>query len=341
MVAFLVAARSHPTALSPAAESSGIILAPGESQTFAIGGVGLRVACQPGGNPLTLPSAYRPFLAPEVSPDVNVRVGSAELLESADAPVIYGGGYHWRARGADDALCFEIFYPPTSETYCRMDGNAALSDVDLVFGRQHLGRLPEAFTRQSDGRLWFPHPFEQIVLIPSLARHGGFLVHACGAVFDGKAYVFAGHSGDGKTTLSRLLADEGVELLSDERVAICETENGFVVHGTPWAGEGEVVSSARFPLGGVFVLRKASTHRLKGGAIGTLAAEILSRSLVPYYLPEEITRILSLVNRAANEVPFGELEFSVEPGLSKLFASFESAGFTLPPDSFDASDSVA
>lgn len=317
--------------MSPVADSSGIVVAPGESRTFSIGGVGLRIACQRGGDPLTLPGAYRPFLAPDVSADVNVRVGSAASLASNDAPVIYGGGYHWRARGADDALCFEIFYPPTSETYCRMDGNAALSDVELVFGQENLGRLPDEFTRQSEGRLWFPHPFEQIVLIPSLARRGGFLVHACGAVVGGKAFVFAGHSGDGKTTLSRLLADEGIELLSDERVAICETDNGFVVHGTPWAGEGEVVSSARFPLGGVFILRKAAGHRFKRGAVGTLAAEVLARSLVPYYLPEEMTRILALVKRATNEAPFGELEFNREPGLRGLLESFGS----------DASDAVA
>ncbi len=179
-----------------------------------------------------------------------MRVGAIDELVASDTPVIYGGGHHWRARGDGNELSFEIFYPPTSETYCRMSGDTALSEVDLVFGRENLARLPEEFKKQCDGRLWFPHPFEQIVIIPALARREGFLVHACGAVVDGKALVFAGHSGDGKTTLSRLLAEDGIELLSDERVAIVSTGDGFVVHGTPWAGEGEVVSSACFSLEG-------------------------------------------------------------------------------------------
>ena len=38
------------------------------------------------------------------------------------------------------------------------------------------------------------------------------------------------------------------------------------------------VSSACFSLGGVFVLRKASSHRIVRGATGTLAAEVLARS---------------------------------------------------------------
>ena len=309
MAAFLEAARFLPTALSPAAEKADIVLAPGESDTFSIGGVGVRLAWRARG-------------------DGN-QLGAIDELVANDMPVIYGGGHHWRARGDGNQLSFEIF-PPTAEIYCRMSGDTALSEVDLVFGRENLARLPEEFKKQSNGRLWFPHPFEQIVVIPALARHQGFLVHACGAVVDGKALVFAGHSGDGKTTLSRLLADEGIELLSDERVAIASTGDGFVVHGTPWAGEGEVASSACFPLGGVFVLRKASSHRIVRGATGALAAEVFARTLVPYYLADEMTRILSLMKRAAHDVPFGELEFSREPGLSQLLAAFDVRGLTIP-----------
>lgn len=314
--------------MSPAADTNDIVLAPGESDTYSIGGVGVRLACAPGGDPLTVPGAYRHFRARLDSTEVDVNVRETEELASTDSPVIYGGGHHWRARGDGDELSFEIFYPPTSQIYCRMHGDRGLSEVELEFGRRELAAMPAKFIEQSKGRLWFPHPFEQIVVIPALARSDGFLVHACGAVIDGKAFVFAGHSGDGKTTLSRLLADEGVELLSDERVAIARNEEGFVVHGTPWAGEGEVVSSACFPLGGVFVLRQASSHRVVPGARGTtatLAAEVLARSLVPYYLADDMTKILALMKDVAGDVPFGELEFAREPGVRDIVASFTAS----------------
>ena len=48
-----------------------------------------------------------------------------------------------------------------------------------------------------------------------LAREGGFLVHAAGAVRHDRAYLFAGVSGAGKTTISRL-APPDVKLLTDE-----------------------------------------------------------------------------------------------------------------------------
>jgi hypothetical protein len=48
-----------------------------------------------------------------------------------------------------------------------------------------------------------------------LVRAGGFLVHAASAVRGGRAFVFAGVSGAGKTTLARL-APADVMLLTDE-----------------------------------------------------------------------------------------------------------------------------
>jgi len=48
-----------------------------------------------------------------------------------------------------------------------------------------------------------------------LARQGGFLVHAASAVRNGRAFLFAGVSGAGKTTISRL-APPDVVLLTDE-----------------------------------------------------------------------------------------------------------------------------
>jgi hypothetical protein len=48
-----------------------------------------------------------------------------------------------------------------------------------------------------------------------LAREGGFLVHAASAVRNGRAFLFSGVSGAGKTTISRL-APPDVRLLTDE-----------------------------------------------------------------------------------------------------------------------------
>ena len=69
----------------------------------------------------------------------------------------------------------------------------------------------------------------------ALARRGGFLVHAASIVRGGRAYLFPGESGAGKTTIARLSADAGV--LSDEISAVRRVGSAFHCFATPFWGD--------------------------------------------------------------------------------------------------------
>jgi hypothetical protein len=114
----------------------------------------------------------------------------------------------------------------------------------------------------------FHYPQDQILLSLALAGRGA-IVHAAGAVIGGRGMLFAGPSGAGKTTLSRLLAAAGHEILSDDRVVVLRGRDGFTLHGTPWPGEGGFAAPGGVPLGAsVFLLKGSESHlrRLHTGA---------------------------------------------------------------------------
>lgn len=89
-----------------------------------------------------------------------------------------------------------------------------------------------------------------------LARSGGLLVHAASCLRNGKAFLFSGVSGAGKTTISSL-APADATLLTDEISYLQRDGNCFIAHGTPFAGElarpGEKVQA---PLAVVYLLRQ-------------------------------------------------------------------------------------
>ena len=112
-----------------------------------------------------------------------------------------------------------------------------------------------------------------------LARQGGFLVHAASAIRGERAFLFAGVSGAGKTTISRL-APPDATLLTDEVSYVRREADGYRACGTPFAGElakvGENVSA---PLSALFLLEKAPENRFedleKKTAVGLLLRNIL------------------------------------------------------------------
>jgi hypothetical protein len=219
-----------------------------------------------------------------------------------------------------DANVFEIYHLATDSVLAKAEADEGYLQYHLTYNEGYWKRLYALNGLSNDRGVTLSYPLEQLLFLPVLARHDGFLMHASGGVIDGKAFVFAGHSGDGKTTLSRILAEEGVELLSDERIALRNVNGTFMAYGTPWPGEGNVVSPKAYPLGAVFLLRKAERHRYRQEHTETFMAELLSRSIVPYYLQDETQRIVDLLPDLAQAVPLGELEFSRSPGLLSLLS---------------------
>jgi hypothetical protein len=95
-----------------------------------------------------------------------------------------------------------------------------------------------------------------------LAREAGFLLHSASAIRNGKAFLFAGVSEAGKTTISRL-APPDVTLLTDEISYVRSQGAGYVAYGTPFTGElaklGENVSA---PVAALYLLAKGRENRI-------------------------------------------------------------------------------
>ncbi len=125
-----------------------------------------------------------------------------------------------------------------------------------------------------------------------LARDGGFLVHAASAVRNGRAFLFAGVSGAGKTTISRL-APPDVVLLTDEisyvrkgrsqesgvriqdsgarsqnqegnRQSAIDNRQSYVAFGTPFAGElARLGENLRAPIAALYLLGQGPENTIQ------------------------------------------------------------------------------
>lgn len=273
--------------------------------------------------PIQLPIYFESFAAPSDSPiDIGVTLKPASLAAPSEGAIVFESMMNWRVCVFEETYGYEWYHPLSAAVLMRAEWRAGSDSVEIGFDLRAWRRMEETHWRNvpNPGLTLLP-PFEQLPFVAPLAWRDAFLVHACGATRDGLAYVFAGHSGDGKTTLSRLLISEGFELLSDERVVIRGRGSSFMAYGTPWPGEGNAVSPAGFPLAGIFLLCKGSDHQVRGGKRAVLASEFLARAIVPYYLPIETEMILALLQELAQAVPLKELQFARKGGLARVLAS--------------------
>lgn len=88
--------------------------------------------------------------------------------------------------------------------------------------------------------------------------HDMVVLHSASLLYQGKAWLFSGHSGAGKSTHTNLWKElYNVPLINGD-LNLLAVENGCpMVHGLPWCGTSRIVDTHSYPLGGIILVKKA------------------------------------------------------------------------------------
>jgi hypothetical protein len=151
-----------------------------------------------------------------------------------------------------------------------------------------------------------------------LAQEGGFLMHAASAIRNGKAFLFAGVSGAGKTTIARLappdatlLTDEISYVRKDVRKDGQRQDHSYVAYGTPFTGElakvGENVSA---PISALYLLAQGPENRIDPVAPGQAVRELLANVLFFAEDRELVQRSFHAACEFVSRVPVSRLTFA-------------------------------
>jgi len=227
-----------------------------------------------------LADRYAGFLAPAGHADFIFDIDVVEPREDApDEDVrVYRDGPLWRIERGDFRATLD---PATREGRIRQSENPYSIDTVL-----------------------------RIVHTLVLAREGGFLLHAASALRGGRAHVFTGVSGAGKTTISRLAPHDAL-LLSDEISYVKREAGGYVSYGTPFSGElarpGENVHA---PLDAIYLLAKGPRNGVEPVAAAQ-AARALMGNVLFFAEDEHLVRdVFAAVMDLIERVPVRRLTFT-------------------------------
>jgi hypothetical protein len=167
----------------------------------------------------------------------------------------------------------------------------------------------------------------RVVYSLALLDADALVVHAASLVRGGRAYLFPGRSGAGKTTVARLSPE--ATLLGDE-IAIVEAAGAC--HGSPFWGElARPGDNVRAPLAGIYFLEQAGHH----AATPLSPRQALTR-LLPTVLffaadPALTARVLEVAGRLVDTVPSYRLAFRRDPGFWRVVRAAGRRGAGAPP----------
>ena len=233
------------------------------------------------------------------------------------------------------------FVNPFSEPVYRFDIQlnpaGEPSDEDAQVSRQgSLWRFQRGDFRATwdacAGRGWIrqcpnPYSIDTVLRITHslvLAEEGGFLVHAASAIRNRAAYLFAGVSGAGKTTMARLAPRDAV-VLTDEISYVRKTRSGYRAYGTPFAGELlRPGANASAPIKALYLLEQGPNNRIES-ITRIEAARALMRHVLFFAREEEmVARVFDSVLEFVSRVEVSRLVFTPDARAWDLIASEKS-----------------
>ena len=163
----------------------------------------------------------------------------------------------------------------------------------------------------------------------SLLQNNGLYLHSSAVEMDGKAYLFSGPSGMGKSTHTRLwqqVFGESAQVFNDDKPALRRMEDGWYAYGTPWCGKDGINQNKKVPLGGICFLRRGKENSICRLDPLEASTYIISQTIHKFTDTKDLDLMLSHVEKLVSEIPVYEFFNKPEPEAVRLSHDVMSRG---------------
>ena len=154
--------------------------------------------------------------------------------------------------------------------------------------------------------------------------YNGLMLHASAAALGGRACLFSGPCGRGKSIHTRLWQQtfgEAVQVFNDDKPALRRLDGRWYAYGTPWCGKDGINLNQKWPLGGICFLEKSQENRIRRLPAAEALPLILAQTT--YRLqPHSMELLLASQDSLLREIPVFLLENRPEEAAARL--SFET-----------------
>jgi hypothetical protein len=191
----------------------------------------------------------------------------------------------------------------------------------------------------SYARFYITPPFEEelqtdlfhairLIFLYLAQRHGMFAIHSSSILYKGKAWLFSGHSGMGKSTHTKLWNTlYHTPFINGDLNLMTITKDGPVIHGIPWCGTSEIYDTNTYPLGGIVLLGRADTDSCEELPPNEQSLFVMQRLISPSWTEELFSCNLDFTTKLAKQLPICRLKCTKEPSAAQTMKEWIDTRF--------------
>lgn len=154
-----------------------------------------------------------------------------------------------------------------------------------------------------------------------MVKFNGIMLHSSAVELDGRAYLFSGPSGMGKSTHTRLwqqIFGSAAQIFNDDKPALRCIDGKWYAYGTPWCGKDGINQNKKVPLGGICFLKRGDTNKIRQMSAVEAIPKIIGQTQKKFWKAESLNFVLDNVEQLVTAIPIFELQNRPEPEAAYL-----------------------
>lgn len=276
-------------------------------------------------DPNSIREIYRPFFKKGAlansHPDIDIHFVFDDFPYARSDKEVFDSGQSWSM--LQDQGEYHIHFDPRqdgTDPYWQARFNANCTEATIHCSEELVLQVEDQ--RRIKNPLQYP--LDQLLIVYHIASRQGALIHAAGAVINGRGLIFPGRSGAGKSTISKQLAKgEGdFNLVSDDRVIIRQINDSFMMFGTPWPGEAGIAKNSSHLLHGIAFIHHGTKNEIKEIDPKKALQQLLPVVSIPWYDQAIMQLIVDFCEGLVTSIPTYGLHFKPDVEIAGFLEDF-------------------
>lgn len=152
-----------------------------------------------------------------------------------------------------------------------------------------------------------------------LMMESGFILHSSVVIHQGKAILFCGASGTGKSTQADLWHTHlGAKIVNGDRCAVMCREDAIYGCGSPFSGSSEIYTADEAPVAAIIFVEKGSQNRLSPTPATQAFTTLYAQSAANTWNADYTRRLCDLLERVLQDIPLYTLTCLPDTGAVEL-----------------------
>lgn len=123
------------------------------------------------------------------------------------------------------------------------------------------------------------------------------VLHSASILYQGKAWLFSGSSGTGKSTHTGLWHEILQTPYINGDLNLLAMNDRPVIHGLPWCGTSEIYDTNTYPLGGIILLRQSPENRVEELSPDKKLLLVQQRLISPFWTSKMLDTNLKIIEQ--------------------------------------------